>query len=98
MENLFTIIEAWKIANKPTQKQSELAQLRAEICNTCPSKKEFLKEKKWTAVCTECGCPISKKVFTNQQNPCPLEKWKEVDKSYFINGQFLDQKKKKSLF
>lgn len=97
MDNLFTIIEAWKIANKPSEKQSELAYLRAKICDKCPSKKEIIKNKKWSAVCSECGCPISKKVFTNQENPCPLKKWKNVDKLYFAEGSIFEQKKKKSL-
>lgn len=98
MDNLFTIIEAWKIANKPTEKQSQLANLRAKICDSCPSKKFIIKEKEWSAICDSCGCPLNKKVFTNAQNPCPLKKWEEVDKPFFKDGFFLDQKKKKSLY
>ena len=33
-------------------------------------------------VCGECGCPIAKKIFTNDYNPCPLKKWEEVDAEY----------------
>ena len=98
MDNLFTIIEAWRIAISPTKKQAELANLRGKICEPCPSNKSFIKEKKWSAICTECGCPIDKKVFTNAENPCPLKKWKEVDKPFFKDGNFFDHKKDKSLF
>lgn len=84
MENLFTIVEAWRIAKNPSQKQSKLAIERAKICNECPAKTtvtKFLGE--IGIVCGECGCPIAKKVFTNTENPCPLKKWAEIDNVYF---------------
>lgn len=77
------ILEAWKISANPTDKQSELAKKRLEICDICPSKKEILKGKTWSHICSECGCPINKKIFTNQYNECPLDKWKDVDVQYF---------------
>jgi len=33
-------------------------------------------------VCGECGCPITKKIFSNDFNDCPLKKWEEVDTTY----------------
>ena len=33
--------------------------------------------------CKECGCPIKKKVFSDDFNDCPLGKWEEVDSEYF---------------
>jgi hypothetical protein len=77
--NIKEIIEAWSIANNPTPSQKTLAELRGEVCENCPAKKTKLK----IAICKECGCPISKKVFTNNYNPCPLKKWEEIDKPYF---------------
>ena len=73
------IIEAWTIANNPTTNQKRLAEARGEICDVCPSKKIKLK----IPICKECGCPISKKIFTNTYNPCPLEKWGDVDAPHF---------------
>ena len=75
MENLFTIIEAWKISYKPTPKQAELAQLRANICDTCPHKKMITNKTTLGVICSLCNCPLEKKVYTNKFNPCPLQKW-----------------------
>jgi hypothetical protein len=73
------IIDAWIISNNPTDKQLELAKLRGDICEQCPAKKTKLK----ITYCAECGCVISKKIFTDDYNPCPLSKWSEIDKPYF---------------
>lgn len=77
------IVEAWSISFNPTDKQLELAEKRLKICETCPSKKEIVKKIKISNICTECGCPVVKKSFTNSYNPCPLHKWAEIDKDYF---------------
>jgi hypothetical protein len=76
------IINAWKIANNPTPNQEKLAKLRFEICDTCPSKKVLTDKLKIATICSECGCPISKKIFTPKFNACPLKKWDIVDASY----------------
>jgi hypothetical protein len=80
--DVIEIINAWKIANNPTPKQEKLAELRGKICDGCPSKKVIIKNKKWSAICGGCGCPIAKKIFTPKFNPCPLKQWKEVDTLY----------------
>lgn len=90
--NLKTIIEAWLISHNPTKEQIELSELRLKICDKCEARKEFIKGIKIFNACTECGCPVIKKVFTNIYNACPLEKWKEVDLNYF-----LEQKNKKTI-
>ncbi len=72
------IIEAWLIANNPTESQRILAEFRGKICDDCSSKKMFL-----IPYCSECNCPIGKKIFTNNFNPCPLKKWEYIDKNYF---------------
>lgn len=77
--NIKEIIEAWKIAHNPTEVQEKLAELRGNICNECPSKKTTL----GVTYCDDCGCVISKKIFTNSFNPCPLSKWEVVDKPFF---------------
>jgi lipoate synthase len=80
--DVIEIINAWKIANNPTPKQEELAKLRASMCEVCPSKKVITKKIGLATICGECGCPISKKIFSPKFNPCPLKKWGEIDTQY----------------
>lgn len=93
MINVKQIIDAWIISFNPTDKQKELAEKRGKICDDCLSKKNIFENKKWSAVCGECGCPIGKKIFANEFDPCPLHKWREIDDEYFPN-----RKKNKTLF
>jgi len=76
--NIREIIDAWIIAHNPTDRQKKLAELRGEFCVDCSARTLKLK----IPFCDKCGCPISKKIFTNTYNPCPLKKWGEVDKPY----------------
>ena len=80
--DVIEIINAWKIANNPTPKQEKLAELRGKICDICPSKKVLTRKIGLATICDECGCPISKKIFTPKFNACPLKKWGEVDTLY----------------
>lgn len=74
------IAKAWITSANPTDKQLDLAEKRLTICNGCPSKvKTILSYYK----CNECGCPLSKKIFSAAFNDCPLEKWESVDSLYF---------------
>lgn len=82
--NIREIINAWYISFNPTDKQVELSEKRLRVCEECPSRKELVKKLKVTNICGECGCPISKKVFTDDYNPCPLYKWADIDKDYFL--------------
>jgi len=86
------IIKAWRIANSPEDVQKELSELRMKVCLGCEFKKEILKNIKISIICTKCGCPLIKKIFTNEHNPCPMRKWGDVDKDYFI-----EQKSEKTL-
>lgn len=90
------IISAWITSFNPNEPQIKLANERAEICNNC----EFLGKRKLKInYCTKCGCPIKKKIFSNKFNPCPLEKWNEVDSKYKNNNDvFLQKKTNKTLF
>lgn len=76
------IYKAWIIANNPTKNQLSIAEERNIICNNCPSKKIITEKLKIGVVCGECGCPISKKIFSPTFNDCPLKKWENVDKKY----------------
>jgi hypothetical protein len=84
------IAKAWITSYNPSDKQLSLAKERYEICDQCPSKvKSTLSYYK----CDECGCPISKKIFSDVFNDCPLSKWEGVDSKYFP-----PTKKDKTLF
>ena len=78
--NLRKIAKAWFTAANPNPKQKELAEKRMDICNSCDKKKAIAKA---VVICSECGCPLSKKIFTMENDACPLNKWKEVEADYF---------------
>ena len=82
LEKFKEIAKAWITSHNPSTEQSTLAEKRFEICDTCPLKKEVVKNLKLGTVCGECGCPISKKIFSPEFNACPKKKWEEVDKIY----------------
>ena len=82
MINYKEIFEAWKIAKNPTPIQEKLANERLNVCKTCEFRKEVLKGVKWSAYCGDCGCPLSKKIFSQMFNPCTQQKWNEVDMKY----------------
>ena len=84
MINIGEIIDAWVISNNPSETQLNKSIERGNICNMCPSKKVITKHIQLATICGECGCPISKKIFSLDYNPCPLKKWEEVDKKYTI--------------
>lgn len=81
--NAGEIIKAWITSFNPTEDEEKMAMGRKEICEQCPSNKKVLKKRGWTALCKECGCPISKKIYTKTYNPCPLGKWSEIDNTFF---------------
>lgn len=83
--NFKTIIESWIAAANPTELQLEIAEKRHSICDVCPSKKTITQKLKIGVVCGECGCPITKKIFSPNFNECPLRKWEEVDSPHFPN-------------
>ena len=88
------IFEAWKISFKPTVKQEELAIKRLKVCLGCDFRKEVLKGIQWSAYCGDCGCPLNKKVFSKNFNPCTQKKWKDVDADYMTP---IDDKNKNTL-
>lgn len=88
--DLKEIMNAWITSLNPSSEQTILAEKRMEICGMCPSLKKVFNQQ-WMAFCGECGCPINKKVYTTENNPCPLLKWSEVD------GEMYLPKKEKTL-
>lgn len=76
MSKVGEIVKAWWIANNPNTQQSELAKKRLAICNKCDSMVESVV---FSFKCKECGCPISKKIFTDKMGTCDLKKWNKVE-------------------
>jgi len=85
------IAESWIIAANPSKEQLVLAAARLNICNNC----EFIGHRKNTGspVCTNCGCPLKKKIFSPMYDACPLHKWLEVENTELFTNT---QKKSKS--
>jgi len=88
MFNFREVFDAWVTAAKPTNEQKQQSEDRALVCRgngdipKCENYVELFEKKKWSAYCNGCGCPIDKKIFSGKINPCPLEKWDEIDKKY----------------
>jgi hypothetical protein len=92
MINVKEIIDAWTISYKPTENQLNKSIERGKICETCPSRKIIKKKFKLSTNYGECGCPISKKIFSPDYNPCPLKKWEVVE-----NSELFIQKNSKTI-
>ena len=75
MLKLVEIAKAWIIAANPSDEQTEIAEKRIAICNEC----EFSRYNKALDFhyCGDCGCPLSKKVFSALpgKEACPKAKW-----------------------
>lgn len=100
MFNFREVFDAWVTSVTPTNEQKQQAEDRARICRgdeaipKCENYVELFEKKKWSAYCNGCGCPIDKKIFSGKVNPCPLEKWNEIDKKY---NTYIGMKHKKTL-
>lgn len=85
------IAESWIIANNPSEAQLKLAEERLNICKGC-DKMELATLGHFK--CSECGCPINKKIFSPKYDACPLHKWLDVEDSNVFGNT---RKKDKSL-
>ena len=83
--NPIEIINAWFISSNPNPTQKKLAEERMSICMKCEFKKEIIHNKKWSAICGSCGCPLEKKIFTDQYGSCPKSKWNDIEEKYIKN-------------
>lgn len=77
MNKLVEIAKAWIAAANPTPEQQEIAQYRASVCDACPEKSHNSTIDLY--FCGECGCPLSRKIFSPKPGPeaCPLSKWEK---------------------
>lgn len=89
--NPIEIVNAWITAANPNEMESKLAKERLDICMKCEFRKEIIHNKEWSALCGKCGCPLNKKIFTNQYGSCPLNKWNDIEKKY-INQLIVKEK------
>jgi hypothetical protein len=71
--NLIEIAQAWISSYNPTPEQQQIADSRISICNTCEYKKHIAVIDTW--VCSECNCPLKKKIFSSNKMGCPAKKW-----------------------
>jgi hypothetical protein len=76
MDKISEIFKSWVIAAKPSKEQEDLAVKRHNICLGC---KFITNSVIFNTKCGQCGCPISKKIFSPQKGACPIGKWDIVD-------------------
>jgi hypothetical protein len=88
--NIKEIAQSWIIAANPSETEKNLAKERYNICLECPF---YSAKRKITGdeFCKDCGCPISKKIFSPEFDACPQHKWLEVEKKH------ISPKNKKSI-
>ena len=71
MDKVQEIFKSWAISFNPTDAQSEKASARIKICDNCEYKANGL----FGHTCILCGCTLSKKIFTPEENACPDGRW-----------------------
>lgn len=70
--DLIKIAKSWMIARNPTEEQKMVAESRISVCNGCEHSQKIL----GAEICTLCGCPLSKKIFSPQgPSECPDGRW-----------------------
>jgi hypothetical protein len=77
MNKISEIFQAWVAAAKPTPEQQLIAEYRSSVCDTCDKKMYVAVINSFA--CGECGCPLSRKIFSPKPGPeaCPLSKWEK---------------------
>lgn len=77
MNKISEIFNSWITAASPDENQRKVAEYRISVCDGCSSKAH--NDTLNFFYCSECGCPLSKKVFSPKPGPeaCPLAKWEK---------------------
>jgi hypothetical protein len=77
MLKVVEIAKAWIAAANPTPEQKAIAEYRASVCNDCPYRGYV--EAINSYICKECGCPLSKKIFSPLpgKQACPDQRWEK---------------------
>jgi hypothetical protein len=73
MNKLKEIAKSWAAAMNPTRKQTEIADHRISVCESCDLKKynDILN----FYYCGSCGCPLHAKIYSPVEKSCPENKW-----------------------
>lgn len=87
--NFKEIVEALLTQIKPTEEQKALAEARLEVCQECPDRNN--------RKCGKCGCFLGTKIYTQRENPCPLKKWKDIDRNYYNKQSEKNMKSKNTI-
>lgn len=77
MEKFDNIIRSWKISLAPNEEQRILADERKIVCRACEYCKQYddkILKKIVDYYCSECNCPIGKKIYSVTEL-CPKGKW-----------------------
>jgi ribosomal protein L37E len=71
------IFKSWVTAANPSPEEQAIAQYRANVCDSCDKKTHVAALN--TFICSSCGCPLSRKIFSPKPGPeaCPLAKWEK---------------------
>jgi hypothetical protein len=87
------IVKAWITAANPSPEQVTLAEKRYEICSKCElfAIRNITKDE----YCKSCGCPINKKIFSNEFDACPEHNWLNAENEH--KSILLVSKKSKTL-
>lgn len=89
--DLKEIAQSWLIAANPSTIQKELAKKRYSTCLECEHYRET-RPITHDEHCDDCGCPLSKKIFSPKFDACKLHKWLDVDTQY--KGIYFDKQSK----
>lgn len=82
MNKIYEIADAWIRAANPTNEEKIHAERRYSICEGC----EYRKKTLGVDLCSKCGCPLSKKIFSSKMSEtCPIGLWDAIDKDYKKN-------------
>ena len=87
-DKISEIAKAWIVAANPNPLQKELAEKRYTLCKGC---EHFGQSHPILGYeyCKPCGCPISKKIFSQELDACPEHIWLEIEKPYFKSKKSL---------
>ena len=76
-DNKTQIMEGIKNAVLRDEFIEDVARLRHDVCDNCPSKGKKCAVKGTSPCCNECGCSLAFKT-RSLSSECPLGKWKAI--------------------
>lgn len=79
MVDILEIFSSYITKLNPSEDRKKLAAQRYEICSECDN----MVGTKAFSRCAKCGCFIGGKIYSPREDPCPDNKWQEVDIKYF---------------